>query len=94
MTHYNSLNVKLSNSQLKKFKSAIKNETEVVLRLSSNMIGDNETNFPHKLLLTNRQVANLRKPFGNHSLADIKLSKTQLSKMIQPGGFIGRLLGQ
>ena len=62
MTQYNSLNVKLSNSQLNKFKSAIKNETEVVLRLSSNMIGDNESNFPHKLLLTNRQVANLRKP--------------------------------
>ena len=53
MTQYNSLNVKLSNSQLNKSKSAIKNETEVVLRLSSNMIGDNETNFPRKLLLTN-----------------------------------------
>ena len=61
MTQYNSLNVKLSNSQLNKFKSAIKNETEVVLRLSSNMIGDNETNFPHKLLLSNKQVPNLRK---------------------------------
>ena len=57
------------------------------------MIGDNETNFPHKLLLTNRQVANLRKAFANHSSADIKLSKTQLSKMIQSGGFLGRLLG-
>ena len=56
MMQYNSLNAKLSNSQLNKLKSAIKNETEVVLRLSSNMIGDNETNFPHKLLLTNRQV--------------------------------------
>ena len=54
MTQYNSLNVNLSNSQLNKFKSAIKNETEVVLRLSSNMIGDNETNFPHKLLLTDK----------------------------------------
>ena len=93
MTQYNSLNVKLSNSQLNKFKSAIKNETEVVLRLSSNMIGDNETNFLHKLLLTNRQVSNLRKAFANHSSADIKLSKTQLSKMIQSGGFLGRLLG-
>ena len=48
MTQYNSLNVKLSNSQLNEFKSAIKNENEVVLRLSSNMVGDNETNFPHK----------------------------------------------
>ena len=75
MTQYNSLNIKLSISQLNKFKSAIKNETEVVLRLSSNMIGDNETNFPHKLLLTNRQVSNLRKAFANHSSVDIKLSK-------------------
>ena len=93
MTQYNSLNVKLSNSQLNKFKSAIKNENEVVLRLSSNMIGDNETNFFHKLLLTNRQVSNLRKAFSNHLSADIKLSKTQLYKMIQSGGFLGRLLG-
>ena len=93
MTQYNSLNVKLSNSQLNKFKSAIKNETEVVLRLSSNMIGDNETNFPHKLLLTNRQVANLRKAFANYLSTDIKLSKTQLSNMMQSGGFLGRLLG-
>ena len=54
MTQYNSLNVKLSNSQFNKLKSETKNETEVVLRLSSNIIGDSndETNFPHKLLLT------------------------------------------
>ena len=77
MTQYNSLNVKLSNLQLNKLKSAIKNETEVVLRLSSNMIGDNETNFPHKPLLNNRQAANLRKAFGNHLSTDIKLPKTQ-----------------
>ena len=93
MTQYNSLNVKLSNSQLNKLKSAIKNETEVVLRLSSNVIGDNETNFPHELLLTNRQVANIRKAFANNSSTDIKLSKGQLSKMVQSGGFLGRLLG-
>ena len=66
------MNIKLSNSKLNKFKSAIKNETEVVLRLSSNMIGDNETNFPHTLLLTNRQFSNLRKAFANHLSADIK----------------------
>ena len=78
MTQYNSLNVKLSNSQLKNLKSAIKNETEVVLRLLSNMVGnfDDETNFPHKLLLTNRQVANLHKAFANYLSADFKLSKT------------------
>ena len=95
MTQYNSLNVKLSNPQLNKLKSAINNETEIVLRLSSNMIGnsDDETNFPHKLLLINRQVENLRKAFANKSSTDIKLSKTQLSKMIQSGGFLGRLLG-
>ena len=92
-TQYNSLNVKLTNSQLNKFKSAIKNENEVILRLSSNMVGDNETNFPQKLLLTNRQVSNLRKAFPNHLSDDIKLSKTQLSKMIQLRGFLGRLLG-
>ena len=93
MTQYNSLNVKLNNSQLKKLNSAIKNKTEVVLRLSSNMIGDDETNFPHKLLLTNRQVANLPKVFASKSSADIKLSKTQLSGMVQLGGFLGRHLG-
>ena len=60
MTQYNSLNVQLSNSQLNKLKFAIKNETGVVLRLSLNMAGDDETNFPHELLLTKRQVTNLR----------------------------------
>ena len=78
MTRYSGLNVKLSNSELNNFKSAIRNVTEVVLRLSLNMIGDNETNFPHKLLLTNRQVANLRKVFRNNSLTDIKLIKNSI----------------
>ena len=95
MIQYNSLNVKLSNSQLNKLKSAIKNETDVVLRLSSNMIGnsEDETNFAHKLFFTNRQVTNLRKTFANYLSTDIKLSKTQLSKMIQSGRFLGKLLG-
>ena len=57
------------------------------------MIGDNEANFPHQLLLINTQVSNLHKAFANNSSANIKLSKTQLSKMIQSGGFLGRLLG-
>ena len=94
MTQYSSLNVKLSNSHLNNLNSAIKNKTEVVWRLSSNMIGNSsdETNFPHKLLLTNRQVANLRKTFANNSSIDIKLWKTQLSKIIQSGGLLGRLL--
>ena len=77
MTQYNSLNLKLSNSQLNKLKSAVKNGTDVILRLSLNMIGnsEDEANFPHKLLLANRQVANFRKAFANHILTVIKLSK-------------------
>ena len=93
MKQYNSLNEKLSNSQLNKFKSPIKSETKVVLRLASNMIGDNETDFPHTLLLTNRQVSNLRQVFANRLSANIKLAKTQLSKMIQSGRSLGTLLG-
>ena len=91
MTHYNSLNVKLSNSQLNKLKSEIKNEAEVFLRFSSNMIGN--SNNESELLLTNRQVTNLPKAFANNSSTDIKLSKTHLFKMIQSGKFLGSLFG-
>ena len=82
MRQYNSLNVKLSNLQLDKLRSAIKNEAEVVWRLSSNMVGDDETNLSPEWLLTNRQVANLRKAFAIYLSTDVKLSKTQISKMI------------
>ena len=91
MTQYNNLNGKLSNSQLNKLKSAIKNKIGLVLRLSLNILGDGETNFPHKLLLTSIQVKNLWKAFANKSSTDIKSSKTQY--MVQLGGFLGRLLG-
>ena len=95
MSQYNRLNVKLSNSQLNKLKSSIKNETDVVLRISSNMVGNSNdnTNFPNELLLTNSQVANIHKAVAKYKSTDIKLSKTQLSKMIQSGGFLGKLLG-
>ena len=95
MTQYNNVNAKLSNSQLNKLKSAIKIETEVVLRLSPNMIGDSndKINFSHELLLTDRQVSSIRKAFSINSSVDIKFSKTQLSKMIQSGRFLGKLLG-
>ena len=65
------------------------------MRLSSNMIGnsDDKTTFPHKMLLTNRQVANLCETFQNNSPTDMKFSKAQLPNMIQPGGFLKRLLG-
>ena len=94
MTQYNSLNVKLSNSQLNKLKSAIKNETDVVLRISSGMVGNSNdnANFPHKLLLTDRQIANIGKAFANNLSRDVKFSKTQLLKISQSGGFLGNLL--
>ena len=57
------------------------------------MVGDDETSFPHKLLLTNRQVEHLRKAFANYLSTNMKLSKTKISKMIQSGGFLGRVLG-
>ena len=72
MTQYNTLNVKLSNSQLNILKSGIKNGTEVTLKIFSNVVGDSndENNFPHKLLLTNKQVSKLRKAFANGSSAN------------------------
>ena len=89
------MNVKLSDSQLNKLKSAIKNGTKVTSNLSANIIGDynNENNFPNKLLLTNTQVSNLRKAFANNFSANTKLSKTEWHKIGQSGGFLGRLLG-
>ena len=71
----------VADTTFNKLKSAIKNETDVILRLPSKTIGnsDDETNFPHKLLLTNRQVANLCKAFANHTSTDIKLPNTQLT---------------
>ena len=79
----------MSNSQLNKLKSAIKNGTEVTSNLLSDLIGNSndETNFPHKLSLTNTQVSNIHKALGNGSSPNIKFSKSQLSK-IEQGGFI------
>ena len=79
MTQYNRLNTKLSNSELNKLQSAIKNENDVVIRLSPDMIGDanDKGKFPHELLLTNRQVPSIRKAFTNNSSVDFKFSKAQ-----------------
>ena len=87
MTKYNTLSIKLSNLQLNKLKSGIKNNAEVTLKISSNVIGDSndENNFLHTLLLTNTEVLRLRKAFANSSSANIELSKL--------GGFLCRLLG-
>ena len=90
MTQCNTLNVKLSDSRLHKSKSEIKNWTEVILKISSNVIGNSndESNFRHKLLWTDTQVSQkTRKAIANGLSANIKFSKTQLSEMIQSGGF-------
>ena len=84
MTQFNFLNAKLSNSQLNKLKSGIKDDTKITLNYSSNVIGDSNdtTNFPHKVLLTDSKVSSVRKAFVNNSSANIKFSKTRLSKMV------------
>ena len=74
--------------QLNKLKSGIKNDTKVTFKLSSNVICDNEINFLNKLWLTIAQVSKIRKAFANGSTASIKLSNTELLKMLQLGGFL------
>ena len=95
MIQCNTLNVKLSNSQLNKLKSRADNYTEVTLKLSSNPVGDSkdENNFTHKLLLINTQVSKLRQVFANNFSANIKLSKTQFHKIGQSARYFGSLLG-
>ena len=85
----------MSNSQPNKLKSGIRNDSEVTLKLLSNVVRDSndENNFPHKLLLTNTQVSKQLKAFANNSSATTKLSKTQLHKIWESGGFLGTLLG-
>ena len=95
MTQYDTLNVKLLNSQLNRLKSGMKYGTEVTLKISSNVVGDSndENNFTHKLLLNNTQVSKLLKAFANGSSANIKLLKTQLQKIDKSRGFLASLLG-
>ena len=92
MIQYNKLTVKLSNSHLSKLKSAIKNEMGVVLRLSSDMVGDDETNFPHKLLSTNREVENLCKAFGNKYQLMLSYQKLNYLRWYYQGRFLVDLL--
>ena len=83
----------MSNSQLNKLKSVLKNGTEITLNLSSNVIGDSidETYFPRKFLLIDTQISRLLQDFSSASSANIKFSKPRLLKMVQLGGFLGRL---
>ena len=92
MVEYSKLNVKLSDTQLKKLKTAVKNKTGTTLRISLKMFNGN--NLPHELLLTTRQKTKVRNAFNNNMSTDLKLSKAQISKIIQPGGFLGSLLSK
>ena len=92
MTKYSKVNVKLPNTQLKKLKDAVKDNTGTTLRISSKMFDGND--LPHELLLTTRQKTKLRNAFNNNMSADIKLSITQINKIIQSGGFLGSLLSK
>ena len=86
------VNVRLSNTQLKKLKDAVKDNTGTTLRINLKMFDGND--LPHELLLTTRQKTKLRNAFNNNMSADIKLSKTQIVKIIQSGGFLGSLLSK
>ena len=94
MNQYNTLNVNLSNLQLNKLKSGTKNNAEVTVKITSNVIGDSndENSYPHQLELTNTQVSRICKAFPSNSSANVKLSKTKLHKIRQSGGFLGRIL--
>ena len=95
MTQTKILTVNITNSQFNKLKSTTKKATEVTLKFKSNILGNSydEIDFPHKLLLTDRQVSKLCKYFANNSSGNIKLSKTQLSKVVQSRGFLDKILG-
>ena len=92
MAEYNKVNVRLTDTQLKKLKAAVKNNTGTTLRINLKMFNGN--NLPHELLLTTRQKTKLRNAFNNNMSTDLKLSKAQISKIIQSGGFLGSLLSK
>ena len=92
MVEYSKVNVRLSNTQVKKLKDAVKDNTGTTLRINLKIFDGND--LPHELLLTTRQKTKLRNAFNNNMSANIKLSKTQIAKIIQSGGFLGSLLSK
>ena len=85
MVKHSKVNVKLSDTRLKKLKTAVKNETRTMVRINLKMFNRND--LPHKLLLTTRQKTQLRNAFNNNMSTDLKLSKAQISNIIKSGGF-------
>ena len=92
MVEYSKVNVKLRDRQLKKLKTAVKNKTGTTLRMSLKMFNGND--LPQELLLTTRQKTRLRNAFNNNMSTDFKLSRAQIFKIIQSGGFLGSLLSK
>ena len=92
MVEYSEINCKLTNIQLNKFKKAVKSNEGATLRLGIRNFNKDER--PHELLLTTRQNTKLRNALNNNSATDIKLSKAQIKKIIQSGGFLGQLLSK
>ena len=92
MVKYSKVNAKLSDTQLKKLKDAVKDNTGATLRMNLRTINGN--NLPHELLLTERQKTKLRNAFNNNTSTNLKFSKAQISKIIQSGGFLGSSLSK
>ena len=91
MVEYSKVNAKLSDTQLKKLKTVVKDKTGATIRMNLKMFNGND--LLHELLLTTRQKAKLRDAFNNKMSTDLQLSRAQISKIIQTGGFLARLLG-
>ena len=85
MVEYSKVNVKLSDTQLKKLKTAVKNKTGTTLRINLKMLNAND--LPHELLLTTRQKTKLRNTSNNNMSTDLKLSKAEMSEILQSGRF-------
>ena len=92
MVEYTKVNLKLTNLQLSKFKKAVKNNDSTTLRIGIKNL--NKEDLPHKLLLTTRQNTKLRNAINNNLATDIKFSKAQVKKIVQSGGFLGKLLSK
>ena len=92
MVEYSKINVKLTDAQLKKLRTAVKDKTGKTLRMSLKMFAGDD--LPHELLLTTRQKTKLRNAFNNNMSTDLKLSRAQIFKIIQSGGSLGSLLSK
>ena len=92
MVEYSKVNVKLPDTQLKKLKTTFHDKTGTTVRMSLKMFDGND--LPHELLFTTKRKTKLRNAFNNNMSTDLKFSRTQISKIIQSGGFLGSLLSK